>query len=114
MIRDRTAIVGLGATPYYKRGTSAPQTLLELVGKSILSALNDCGLTVRDVDGFAYFAGGFDTGALVEMLGIPEIHFSASLTGTGGGSAGCIGLAAAAIVSGMAKTVVCVGANQQI
>ncbi len=112
-IRDRTAIVGVGATPYYKRGQSAPQTLEELVGKSILAALGDCGLTVRDVDGFSYFAGGFDTGFLMQTLGIPEVRFSAGLTGTGGGSAGAVGLAAAAIVSGMAETIVCVGANQQ-
>jgi acetyl-CoA acetyltransferase len=112
-IRDRTAVVGVGATPYYKRGQSAPQTLEELVGKSILAALDDCGLTVRDVDGFSYFAGGFDTGFLMQTLGIPEVRFSAGLTGTGGGSAGAVGLAAAAIVSGMAETVVCVGANQQ-
>ncbi|MDD3885218.1 MAG: hypothetical protein PHW66_09910 [Gallionella sp.] len=112
-IRDKTAIVGLGATPYYKRGQSAPQTLDELVGKSILAALDDAGLGVGDVDGFAYFAGGFDTGMLMETLGIPEVRFSASLTGTGGGSAGAVGLAAAAIVSGMANVVVCVGANQQ-
>ena len=36
-MRDATAIVGLGATPYYKRGTSAPQTLEELVGKAVLA-----------------------------------------------------------------------------
>jgi acetyl-CoA acetyltransferase len=112
-MRDRTAIVGVGATPYYKRGQSAPQTLHEMVGKAILAALDDAGLTVNDVDGFAYFAGGFDTGFLMETLGIPEVHFSASLTGTGGGSAGAIGLAAAAIVSGQAQTIVVVGANQQ-
>lgn len=112
-IRDRTAIVGLGSTPYYRRGRSAPQTLDELVGKSILAALDDAGLAPGDVDGFAYFAGGFDTPMLMEMLGIPEVRFSATLTGTGGGSAGCIGLAAAAIVSGQADVVVCVGANQQ-
>ncbi len=111
--RDRTAIVGLGATPYYKRGQSAPQTLEELVGKAILAALEDCGLTTKEVDGFAYFAGGFDTGTLMETLGIPEVRFSASLTGTGGGSAGCVGLAAAAIIAGQAEVVVCVGANQQ-
>jgi hypothetical protein len=29
-MRDATAIVGLGATPSYKRGASAPQTLEEL------------------------------------------------------------------------------------
>ena len=88
VIRDKTAIVGLGATPYYKRGTSAPQTLEELVGKSILAAVHDAGLKVQDIDGFAYFAGGFDTALLAETLGIPEIRFSATLTGTGGGSAG--------------------------
>ena len=112
-MRDRTAIVGLGATPYYKRGASAPQTLEELVGKAILAATTDAGLQVRDIDGFAYFAGGFDTPLLTETLGIPEVRFSATLTGTGGGSAGSIGLAAAAILSGQAEEVVCVGANQQ-
>ena len=112
-MRDRTAIVGLGATPYYKRGASAPQTLEELVGKAILAATTDAGLQVRDIDGFAYFAGGFDTPLLTETLGIPEVRFSATLTGTGGGSAGSIGLAAAAIMSGQAEVVVCVGANQQ-
>ncbi len=113
VIRDKTAIVGLGATPYYKRGTSTPQTLEELVGKSILAAVHDAGLKMQDVDGFAYFAGGFDTALLAETLGIPEIRFSATLTGTGGGSAGAVGLASAAIVSGQAEVVVCVGANQQ-
>ena len=110
---DQTAIVGLGSTPYYKRGASAPQTLEELVGKAILAAVDDAGLHARNIDGFAYFAGGFDSGMLMETLGIPEIRFSATLTGTGGGSAGAIGLAAAAIVSGQAEVVVCVGANQQ-
>jgi acetyl-CoA acetyltransferase len=110
---DQTAIVGLGSTPYYRRGASAPQTLEELVGKSILAATADAGLSIRDIDGFAYFAGGFDTGSLTETLGVPEIRFSATLTGTGGGSAGAIGLAAAAIVSGQAEVVVCVGGNQQ-
>lgn len=94
MIRDKTAIVGLGATPYYKRGTSTPQTLEELVGKSILAAVYDAGLKVQDIDGFAYFAGGFDTALLAETLGIPEVRFSATLTGTGGGSAGAIDLPA--------------------
>ncbi|MGF7163168.1 hypothetical protein FHS85_004826, partial [Rhodoligotrophos appendicifer] len=60
-IRDKTAIAGLGATPYYKRGTSLPQTLPELVCKAIIAAVDDAGLTVKDIDGFAYYSEGFDT-----------------------------------------------------
>lgn len=107
------AIVGIGATPYYRRGESAPRTLHELIGEAVLAALADAGLNVRDVDGFAYFAGGFDTPTLMEMLGIPEVTFSASLTGAGGGSAGAIGLAATALAAREATTIVCIGALQQ-
>ena len=112
-IRDRTAIVGVGATPYYKRGASLPQTLDEMIGKSIIGASADAGLKVTDIDGFAYFAGGFDTPFLMETLGIPEVRYTATLTGSGGGSAGAIELAASAVVAGLAEVVVCVGAVQQ-
>lgn len=112
-IRGKTAIVGLGATPYYRRGRSLPQTLDELVCKAIINAVADCGLAVRDIDGFAYYSGGFDTPLIMETLGIPELRFSATITGAGGGSAGALGLAAAAIVSGQAEVVVVVGGTQQ-
>jgi len=112
-IARRCAIAGLGATPFTRRGGSAPQTMAELVGKAIIAATADAGLTPRDIDGFAYFSGGFDSGYLMETLGIPELRFSATLTGSGGGSAGAVGLAAAAVVAGLARTVVVVGGNQQ-
>jgi hypothetical protein len=47
------AIVGVGSTPYYWRGQSHPQTLIELLGKAVLGAVDDAGLSVDDVDGFA-------------------------------------------------------------
>lgn len=93
---------------------SAPRTLYELLGEAIIAAVTDAGLEMRDVDGFAYFAGGFDTGLLMEFLGVEDVTFSASVTGAGGGSAGCIGLAASAIKAGDARTIVCIGASQQI
>jgi acetyl-CoA acetyltransferase len=114
LMRDKTAIVGIGSTPYYRRGASAPQTMIELVGKAVIAAVADAGLDIRDVDGFAFYSGGFDTGILMETLGIPEVGFSACITGTGGGSAGAVGLAASAIIAGLARTVVCVGGLQQI
>jgi acetyl-CoA acetyltransferase len=112
-LRRRTAIAGIGATLFTKRGGSAPQTMAELVGKAILAACDDAGLPVRAIDGFAYYSGGFDTAYLMETLGIPEVRFTAGLTGSGGGSAGAVGLAAAAVVAGLAETVVVVGGNQQ-
>ena len=112
-IKDKTAIVGIGATPYYKRGQSAPQTMEELIAKAVLQAVDDAGLKITDVDGFAYFAGGHDTSLITEILGIPEIRYTATLTGAGGGSAGSIGLASTAIVGGLARTVVVVCGVQQ-
>lgn len=118
-LRD-VAIVGIGATPYYKRGESLPRTINELACEAILAACEDAGLSVRDVDGFAYYSGAsagytekMDTADFVEILGIPEVRFTAALTSGGGGSAGAIDLARAAIVAGNARVVVTVMALQQ-
>jgi len=115
------AIVGVGATPYYFRGQSYPQTLIELAGKAILAACEDAGIDVTEIDGFAYYSeagGGYgqklDTATFMETLGIPEVTFSATLTSGGGGSAGSIGLARAALVAGDATYVVTVMALQQL
>ncbi|MEU9024949.1 acetyl-CoA acetyltransferase [Actinomadura sp. NPDC048394] len=122
MSRNATqvAIVGVGATPYYARGQSVPQTITELAGKAILAACEDAGLSVKDIDGFAYYSGAgagygsqMDTAEFMETLGIPEVTFSAALTSGGGGSAGSIGLARAAILAGDATVVVTVMALQQ-
>src|SRR6266702_974667 len=112
-MRPQTAIVGVGATPYYFRGESAPQTLYELIGKAILAAVSDAGLAITDVDGLAFYASGFEPGLITEQLGIPELHFASTVSAQGGGSAGVLDLAAMAIETGRARTVVCVGACQQ-
>ena len=109
----KAAIAGLGATPYYFRGESAPQTLYELIGKAVLAAVHDAGLTISDVDGLAFYASGFEPGLITEMLGIPELRFASTVSAQGGGSAGVLDLAAMAIETGRAKTVVCIGACQQ-
>ena len=112
-MKDACAVVGIGSTPYYRRGQSLPQTTLELGCRAIQSAVVDAGLSVDDIDGFAYYRGGMDTGAFAQALGIPEIRFSAALTAGGNGSAGSIGLAAAAIETGHAQVVVSIMSTQQ-
>ncbi len=109
----QAAVVGVGATDYYKRGESYPQTTNEMAVRAILAAVADAGLSVDDIDGFAYYSGGFDTTWFTQSLGIPEIKFSASLTGGGSGAPGSVGLAAMAVATGQADVVVSLMTLQQ-
>jgi acetyl-CoA acetyltransferase len=112
-MRDQTAVVGIGATPYYRRGQSLPQTPLSMACDAIVGALEDAGLTVQDLDGFAIYSNSVDPAEVASVLGVPEVRFAATLTSGGGGSAGSLGLAAAAIHAGMAEVVVSVMTLQQ-
>lgn len=112
----RAAIVGIGATQYYRRGESLPRTARDMACDAIIAAAADAGISVKSIDGFAYFSnygGGIETGGLIESLGIPEVGFSASTTGGGGGSAGAVGLAQAAIINGDSRYVCVVQSLQQ-
>src|SRR6202050_1008788 len=112
-LKDKTAVVGIGATPYYRRGESLPQTELELACKAILAALEDAGLTINDLDGFSIYSNSVDPAQVASVLGVPEVRFAASLTSGGGGSAGRLGLGAAAIYGGMSDVCVTVMTLQQ-
>jgi acetyl-CoA acetyltransferase len=112
-LKDQTAVVGIGATPYYKRGQSLPQTELEMACKAILLALEDAGLTIQDLDGFTIYSSSCDPALVAATLGMPEVRFAATLTSGGGGAAGSLGLAAAAIQSGQATCCVTLMTLQQ-
>jgi len=112
-LKDRAAIVGVGATPYYKRGESVPQLPMELAGKALLAACADAGVGIDAVDGFALYSMGFDTSLFAQWLGIPEVRFTGMLTGGGGGAAGSVGLAAAAVATGQADCVASIMTLQQ-
>jgi acetyl-CoA acetyltransferase len=112
-LKDQTAVVGVGATPYYRRGESVPETELSMACTAILAALDDAGLTINDLDGFAIYSNSCDPATVGATLGVPEIRFAASLTSGGGGAAGSLGLAAAAITSGQAEVVVSLMTLQQ-
>ena len=112
-LKDQCAVVGVGATPYYRRGESVPETETSMACTAILNALADAGLTIKDLDGFAIYSNSCDPATLGAILGAPEIRFAASLTSGGGGAAGSLGLAAAAIVSGQAEVVVSLLTLQQ-
>ncbi|MDO7842208.1 thiolase C-terminal domain-containing protein [Sphingomonas immobilis] len=119
--QDKCAIVGVGATDYYVRGKSWPRTINDMAGEAILKACADAGISVKQIDGFAYYstAGAgyldkFDTASLMETLGIPEVGFSATLTSGGGGVAGAPGLAVAGLMNEDCKYAVTVMSLQQL
>ncbi len=113
-MKDKTAVVGVGATGYYRRGQSYPhESELSMACKAILAALEDAGLTIGDLDGFAMYSHGFEPAEMAAVLGVPEVRFTAQITGGGGGSGAVIGLAAAAIYSGQATCVVSLMTVQQ-
>src|SRR3954454_14585380 len=112
-LKDQTAVVGVGATPYYRRGQSVPETELSMACTAILLALEDAGLTINDLDGFAIYSSSCGPATIGSVLGVPEIRFAAGLTSGGGGAAGSLGLAAAAITSGQANVVVSLLTLQQ-
>jgi acetyl-CoA acetyltransferase len=104
--RGRTAIVGIGSTPYYKRG-AAPEAEQKLVLRAIVEAAEDAGIDPRDIDGFcSYGADTNEAPRLAPALGTREIRWSTLVWGGGGGgNAGALVAAASAIISGQAEVV---------
>ena len=104
--RASTAVVGVGATDYYRRGTS-PMSSAQLVLQAILRACEDAGTDPRTVDGFVSYAGDSSEGlAIGAALGVNELRWSTQVWGGGGGAvAAAVNCAAAAVHSGQANCV---------
>lgn len=104
-MRGATAIVGIGQTPYYKRGTS-PEPELKLALRAITQAADDAGIDVRDIDGFiSYASERSDPAKLMPALGTRECRFASLVWIHGGALAGTLNIAAGAILSGQAEIV---------
>jgi acetyl-CoA acetyltransferase len=100
-------IVGIGETPYYKRG-AAPVSEAMLTFDAVRRAAADAGIDPRDIDGYASYS---DDRTLPTMLAAAlhahEISFSNMVWGSGGGGcAAAVGNAAAAVRAGIARHVV--------
>lgn len=105
--RGATAVVGVGTTEYYKRGTS-PLSSAQLVLQAILRACGDAGANPRAIDGFVSYGGDANEGlAIAAALGVDEVRWSSQVWGGGGGGvAAAVNTAAAAVYSGQARCVV--------
>jgi acetyl-CoA acetyltransferase len=104
--RDRAAIVGVGATPYSK---NSGVSTLTLALRAIVAAVDDAGLSLRDLDGVACHRVGDSAPASIvsEALGLHDAHFLLDQFGGGSTSHAIVGAAAMAVVTGQADCVVC-------
>ena len=104
-LRDRAAIVGIGATEFSKdSGRSELQLALECVS----AALEDAGLEHSDVDGMVTFT--MDNNPAVEVnrfLGGGHLTFFSRIHYGGGAACATVQQAAMAVATGVADTVVC-------
>ena len=106
-LRGAAAVVGIGTTPYYKRGAS-PHSSLRLILEAILAACADAGADAHEIDGFVSYANDLNEGLAVgAALGVREIRWSTMVWGGGGGGvAAAVNAAAAAVATGQAERVV--------
>ena len=105
--RGAAAVVGVGNTSFYKRGTS-PHSSLQLTLQAVLDTCADAGVDPRDVDGFVSYANDSTEGLAVgAALGVHEVRWSSLVWGGGGGGvAAAVNAAAAAVISGQAERVI--------
>lgn len=101
--RDRCAIAGIGATEFSR---DSGRSVLSLATEASLAALEDAGLEPADVDGIVRCDHDHVShNDLAASLGIPNLTYWGQ-TGPGGGApCAMVGQAAAAILAGLASTV---------
>ena len=106
-LRGRTAVVGIGHTPWGKRGEHAAKGHLRLVVEAITHACEDAGISPKEVDGYSSYVTNVDPAELFTAFGADQLRFAAQTWGGGGGAMGGAFLnAALAVASGQANYVV--------
>jgi acetyl-CoA acetyltransferase len=106
-LRGRAAIVGIGHTPWGKRGEYADKGHLRLVVEAITLACDDAGISPADIDGYSSYASSVEPAELYAAFGAERLRYSSQTWGGGGGPmAGAFANAAMATATGLADYVV--------
>ncbi len=101
MLKDATAIVGIGETPFAKRLEPSER---ELAADAILAALADAGIDPSEVDGMSsYTMETNDEVSIANCIGAGEITFFSKVHYGGGAGPGCLGHLAMAVATGQCR-----------
>jgi acetyl-CoA acetyltransferase len=104
-LAGRAALVGLGQTEFSKE---SGRSELQLACEAVTAALDDAGLTPRDVDGLVTFT--LDNNEEMEVarsVGIEDLSMFSRIAYGGGAAAATVLHAAMAVATGVAEVVVC-------
>jgi acetyl-CoA acetyltransferase len=100
MLKDRTAVVGIGQTRFAKHLDEPEKTL---ACRAVLAALDDAGIDPGEVDGLASFTmEETDEVELAKSIGAGDITFFSRTGFGGGGSCATVAHLAMAVASGQA------------
>lgn len=106
-LRDRTSIVGIGETRYWKAG-GADRTEFELACEAVRRAVEDAGLSLADVDGLSVYSGErSEPTDVAQALGLGALRYVSLYPGGGNSACAVVHHAALAVAGGSADVVVC-------
>lgn len=102
-IKDKTAIIGVGET-VYSRNSDKSQLVLTL--EAALAAIEDAGLTPKDIDGvIPYALGGVVAEDFITNFAIENLRYSAVIPMGGASAVAALQSAAMAVATGTANNV---------
>jgi acetyl-CoA acetyltransferase len=104
-LRDKAAIVGIGATEFSK---DSGRSELQLACEAVTAALDDAGIAPSEVDGMVTFT--MDTNPEIEVarnVGLGDLKLFSRIHYGGGAGGGTIQQAVMAVATGVADVVVC-------
>ncbi len=100
-LKDATAIVGIGQTPFARHLAEPEKTL---ACRAILAALDDAGIAPSEVDAFAsYTMEETDEVEVAKAIGAGDVTFFSKVGYGGGGSCATVAHLASAITTGQAN-----------
>ena len=104
-LRDKAAIVGIGATEFSK---NSGRSEMSLAVEAVTAALEDAGIEPDEVDGYSVFS--MDNNPAIEVnryIGGGDLRFFGRVHYGGGAACATVLQAAMSVATGVANTVVC-------
>ena len=102
-LKEKGAITGVGETAYTR---GSPRSVQGLYMEASLKAIEDAGLTPKDIDGIIPYGSMAATAEdIITSLGIPDVTFSAVTPMGGASSVAAVQCAIAAVHAGLCKHV---------